>query len=152
MKTVADPVVLESLVARLRSLRSDSPRRWGSLTPQEMLCHLGDSAEMVLQTRPRPKPLDARPRPIVKALGLWTPLRWPHGWRTSPLLDPKADGTRPSEFASDVARAVAGLGGLASARPEALEPVHGVFGPMTLRDWQRWAYKHTDHHLRQFGR
>lgn len=19
------------------------------------------------------------------------------------------------------------------------------------RDWQRWAYKHTDHHLRQFG-
>jgi hypothetical protein len=28
---------------------------------------------------------------------------------------------------------------------------HGRFGTMTTRDWHRWAYRHTDHHLRQFG-
>jgi hypothetical protein len=28
---------------------------------------------------------------------------------------------------------------------------HGAFGPMTPADWHRWAYRHTDHHLRQFG-
>jgi hypothetical protein len=28
---------------------------------------------------------------------------------------------------------------------------HRVFGLMTVADWQRWAYKHADHHLRQFG-
>jgi hypothetical protein len=32
-----------------------------------------------------------------------------------------------------------------------MEAAHGVFGRMTLEDWQRWAYKHADHHLRQFG-
>jgi hypothetical protein len=25
------------------------------------------------------------------------------------------------------------------------------FGTMSSRDWQRWAYRHTNHHLRQFG-
>jgi hypothetical protein len=25
------------------------------------------------------------------------------------------------------------------------------FGAMLPKDWQRWGYRHTDHHLRQFG-
>ena len=67
------------------------------------------------------------------------------------MHDPKADGTRPSDFDRDLVRAIAGLKGIASAAPRDLEPVHGIFGTMSLRDWQRWAYRHTHHHLRQFG-
>jgi hypothetical protein len=67
------------------------------------------------------------------------------------MHDPKADGTRPSVFDADLERAIAGLEGIAAASATALEPVHGVFGTMSVRDWQRWAYRHTDHHLRQFG-
>ena len=151
MKTVADPAVLDGLVARLMALQPGSQRRWGTLTPHEMLCHLGDAASMVLRTRPRKEQLAGRARPIMKALGLWSPLRWPHGWRTNPMHDPKAEGTQPSAFEQDLERALVGLQGIASARPDTLEPVHGFFGTMSLADWQRWAYKHTDHHLRQFG-
>jgi hypothetical protein len=139
------------LVERLGALRPDSRRRWGTLTPHEMLCHLGDAAEMVLCIRPRTEPVAARPRPVVKRLGLWTPIRWPHGWQTNPAHDPRIAGTRPTEFAADLQRALAGLHGLATARREDIEPAHGFFGTMSVRDWQRWAYKHTDHHLRQFG-
>jgi hypothetical protein len=151
MKTVASPQVLGSLVARLQALQPGSRRRWGTLTAHEMLCHLGDSTSMVLRTRPRARPLQVRERPLVKGLGLWSPLRWPHGWATSPMLNPKAGGTQPSVFAQDLVRAIAGLEGIAKAEPDALEPVHGFFGSMSVADWQRWAYKHTDHHLRQFG-
>jgi hypothetical protein len=151
LKTVADPEVLRSLVARLGTVRPDSRHRWGTLTPHEMLCHLGDAAGMVLGTRPRTAPLPRRARPLLKAVALWSPLRWPHGWATNPQHDPRAEGTRPSEFARDLARAVAGVEGIAAAGPGSLEPVHGVFGTMSVADWQRWAYKHTDHHLRQFG-
>lgn len=151
MKTVADPRVLWSLTERLGALRVDSRRLWGTLTPHEMLCHLGDAAEMVLGIRPRRQPARRRRRPVVKWLGLWSPFPWPHGWPTNPLHDPKAEGTRPSEFAKDLARAIAGVEGIAVAAPATLDPVHGFFGEMTLRDWQRWAYRHTDHHLRQFG-
>ena len=28
---------------------------------------------------------------------------------------------------------------------------HPVWGAMSLDDWHAWAYKHHDHHLRQFG-
>ena len=51
MRTVADPEVVRSLKVRLEMLRPDSARRWGTMTPQEMLCHLGDAAAMVLLTR-----------------------------------------------------------------------------------------------------
>jgi hypothetical protein len=106
---------------------------------------------MVLRTRPRTVPISRRDRPIVKALALWAPIPWPHGWPTNPLHDPRAEGTRPSEFTKDLSRAIAGIDGLAAAVPDALDPAHGLSGTMSLRDWQRRAYRHTDYHLRQFG-
>jgi hypothetical protein len=151
MKTVADPSVRDSLIARLRLLTPASQRRWGMLTPHEMLCHLGDASEMVLRTRPRITPIPMRPRPVVRLLGLWTPFRWPHGWKTNPSHDPRIDGTRPSQFDGDLNRAIATLEGIAAAGAGSLEPAHGLFGTMSTGDWQRWAFKHTDHHLRQFG-
>ena len=38
-----------------------------------------------------------------------------------------------------------------TATPEALVDRHPVLGPMTRANWMRWAWLHTDHHLRQFG-
>jgi hypothetical protein len=67
------------------------------------------------------------------------------------MHDPRAEGTRPSMFAKDLARLLAGLDALAAATDGSLEPAHGFFGKMSTKDWQRWAYRHTDYHLRQFG-
>src|SRR5262245_55471689 len=136
MKTVADPFVRSVLIARLSAVRADSTRRWGTLTPHEMLCHLGDATARVLGTRPRPEPIRVPAQPIVKCLALWTPVRWPHGWPTNPSHDPKRAGTRPSVFEMDRARAIAGIEDLAAASAGSLEPVHGVFGTMSVRDWQ----------------
>ena len=152
MKTVGDAHVLRTLVGRLSTVTPDLSRRWGTLSPHEMLCHLGDSVEMVLQIRKREKPIPQRHRRVLKAVGLWTPFRWPHGWKTNPLHDPRDRGTKPSVFDADRARAIASLQQLAAAVPAQLDTAHGLFGVMSLHDWQRWAYKHTDHHLRQFGR
>lgn len=151
MKTVADALVRGALVERLHALHPDSRRRWGTLTPHEMLCHLGDAMAMVLRTRPRRQPVPPRHRRLVKALGLWSPIPWPHGWATNPMHNPRVDGTQPSVFVQDLDRAIAGLEAIAAAAPDTLEPVHGFFGTMSVRDWQRWAYRHADHHLRQFG-
>ena len=152
LRTIADPAVRHDLVTRLSRLTPDTPRRWGLLTAPEMLCHLGDATAMVLRDRPRVVPVGAHPRPLRKALGLWSPLRWPHGLRTSPHYNPHTLGSRPSDFDGDRARVVDGLERLAAASTGVpLEPAHGFFGAMSIRDWQRWAWKHTEHHLRQFG-
>lgn len=150
VKTVANPAVVHSLASRLRALDPASARRWGTLTPHEMLCHLADSQDMVLKIRPRMKPAVAVAHPIAKLLWLWSPLHWPHGWPTNPQFDPRVGGTRPAVFAADRERVIAGLERLAAAAGE-LDPSHGKFGPMSVREWQRWAWRHADHHLRQFG-
>lgn len=38
------------------------------------------------------------------------------------------------------------------AHPANIKYIHPFFGKMTLEEVGRMAYKHTDHHLRQFGR
>jgi hypothetical protein len=57
----------------------------------------------------------------------------------------------PAAFAQDLERAVTLLQQLAAAAPDALVDRHPILGPMTRAHWMRWAFLHTDHHLRQFG-
>jgi DinB family protein len=152
MRTVADEQILSSLVERLQRLRPDTPRHWGTLTAGEMLCHLGDAHESVLGIRVPPGPAASGiPRPIVKWVVLYTPMRWPKGAKTRPGVNPKIDGTRPGDFERDRARAIESLKRLAVAPPSTLSRHHFLFGPMSARDWHRWAYRHVSHHLRQFG-
>ena len=151
VRTIASPAVLQHLIDRLGTLRPDMPRRWGTLTAPEMLCHLGDACQMVTRARPRATPLPALRRPLMKVAGLWLPMPWPHGQQTNPMHDPRAGGTRPGDFEADRTRVTRALTGIANAADGSLEPAHGIFGSMSTRDWQRWAYRHTDYHLRQFG-
>jgi hypothetical protein len=106
---------------------------------------------MVLGERPRHVAVKKRTRRLVKGVVLWSAIPWPHGWPTNPQHNPMVDGTRPTDFGSDLERVVENLQRIATAEPGSLEPAHGLFGHMSARDWQRWAYRHTDHHLRQFG-
>lgn len=148
MRYVTQPGVLGQLVARLGALRPDSPRRWGTMTPGEMLCHLGDAAGNVLneaETRRR------RRRPLVKWVGLYSGIPWPHGVRAPADVDPRARGTRPGDFEGDRRRAIETLRALATAPDQSFRRTHSIFGAMTPRDWHRWAYRHTDYHLKQFG-
>ena len=152
MKTIADEKILNSLVERLRQLSPDTPRRWGTLSPGEMLCHLGDANESVLGTRIPPGPIPSgAPRPVLKWFALYTAVPWPKGVKTRPGVDPKIDGTRPMDFELDRERAIRTLKALAVAEPNTFPAHHFMFGPMSARDWHRWAYRHFAHHLHQFG-
>jgi hypothetical protein len=150
MKTLDQPETLAELKARLRALQPDTPRRWGTLTPGEMLCHLADANAGPLG-RPNPLAFRSWRVPLLKWMALYPPLPWPRGIRTRPEVNPRAKGTKPGVFAADLDRAIAGLEAFAKAEAADLAPDHFVFGPMTVLAWKRWAYRHTDHHLRQFG-
>ena len=86
---------------------------------------------------------------VVKWVALYAPLRWPADIRSSPELEQaEGRGTAPSEFAADLA-ALCDLA-RSAALPGARAP-HPLFGPLSHAAWLRWAWLHTDHHLRQFG-
>ena len=149
MKTVADPTVLRSLTERLAAVRPESLRRWGTLSPHEMLCHLADSFLAMLGDRPASAVDTWLSRSVVRWIALHTSLPWPKGVDTRPEVDPKRHGSKPVEFERDRLRVVELLQRFVQANGQCV--AHPIFGPMTRREWLLWGYGHVDHHLRQFG-
>jgi len=113
-----------------------------------MVVHLGDGAEAALARRPFSAP-SRRASRVLKWIALRLPLPWPHGIRAG--ADPATRAVSANAFTADRDRAVQTLGELAAAPASALAARHPIFGAMSRADWQRWAFLHTDHHLRQFG-
>jgi hypothetical protein len=151
MKTLAREQDQAELLARLGQLRPDSARRWGRMSVHQMVCHLADANRMALGRKAATAPCGLLQRTVVKWVALYAPMRWPPGIVTSPELDQLGVvATPPADFAADLAE-VEALLRLMLADTRQLTLPHPVFGPMSEAAWLRWAYLHTDHHLRQFG-
>jgi hypothetical protein len=135
------------VIARLERLTPAHQRVWGSISCHQMVSHLGDASEAALGNQPF-STSGKRPSRLIKFVALSLPLQWPRGIKSG--ANPGAKALPPDQFAADVGRAVAGLRALAAATT-GLAPAHPIFGPMSASDWHRWAFLHTDHHLRQFG-
>ncbi|HEX6590218.1 MAG TPA: DUF1569 domain-containing protein [Longimicrobiales bacterium] len=138
----------DALLARLALLRADSPRRWGRMTPHQAVCHLSDSMRATLGDWSKPPARTPPMRWLIRSIAFTVPLRWPHGVRTARELDQQRDGTRPVEFERDRAELVTLLRRVASS--DELPP-HPLWGRMSRGMTGRYVWRHTDHHLRQFG-
>lgn len=73
---------------------------------------------------------------------------WPKG--VLPTL-PEMQRTEPAQWSADVAAAEELFTRAAARGREAQWPDHAAFGRLSGREWGWLIYKHTDHHLRQFG-
>jgi hypothetical protein len=151
MKTLARRRDEAEILQRLKCLRPESVRRWGRMSAHQMVCHLNDSFHMAAGHKRVSHTASLRHRTIVKWIALYLPLPWPAGIVTRPEIDQELGGTRPVEFAADVAQLEALLK-LVAGQPRTFDwPPHPIFGRMSHAAWLRWAYLHVDHHLRQFG-
>ena len=149
-QTLANPALRAALVARLERLAPDSSRQWGRMTPHQAICHLSDSFRSMMT----PVAISSIATPfsctVIKWVALNAPMKWPHGVKTMPEVDQEIGGTRPMEFARDRWELEALIAECASRGGDDFQP-HPMFGRMTGREWHRWGWRHTDHHLRQFG-
>lgn len=151
MKTLARPTDKAEILRRLRRVHPESPRRWGRMSAHQMVCHLSDSLRMSTGDKPTRDASSLLYRTVVKWAVLYVPLRWPAGIVTRPEIDQEGAGTKPVDFATDVTQLEALLN-LVTAQPRNFDwQRHPLFGTMSGAAWLRWVYRHTDHHLRQFG-
>jgi hypothetical protein len=152
MKTLARANDKAEVLQRLAALRPDSIRRWGRMTPHQMVCHVTDAYRLMTGERKARRVRGTLPGPVVKWIALYVPLTWPRGIVTTPEFDQELGGTKPAEFGADLAALTTMLDEISRAPSGRFEGVaHPIFGPMSAAAWLRWGYLHADHHLRQFG-
>src|SRR5262249_40506669 len=155
MKTLARSRDTAEILRRLGAVRRDTVPRWGRMSSHQMVCHLSDGYRVLMGERSTALVDSPLPRPLMKWIALYAPVRWPAGLPTTPDLDQDVGGTQPGDFAADIAALAALLDAIAShashRRGRFDGQLHPLFGRMSESAWLRWAYLHADHHLRQFG-
>lgn len=149
MRHLFEPGAAAEIKARLRNLRPDSERQWGTMNPAQALAHCVGGLEQALGDRKPPRMLAGRLmgwaiKPL--ALGNDAPMR-----RNSPTV-PELVVTDARDLDVERERLIALLDRVAAAGPAGCTThPHSFFGRLTGQEWGVLMYKHLDHHLRQFG-
>jgi hypothetical protein len=137
----------DATLARLARLTPDARPAWGRMNAPQMVAHVADALRMAfgdLPTRPKRIPL-LRTFPL-KHLVIYL-LPFPKGAPTAKELVSRA----PGDWASEGRDCRALVERFATERRDRTWPWHPAFGAMSAEQWGIIAYRHTDHHLRQFG-
>jgi hypothetical protein len=148
MSTLAEPKVRTNCCDRIARLDPSAKPKWGRMTARQMVCHLNDSFRVGTGEKYASPATNPFTRTVIKWVALHTAVPWPKNMPTRPEVEQGRGGTPPSDWAHDCAELCASIHAFADRHTFG---VHPIFGKMSQRDWHVWAYRHADHHLRQFG-
>jgi hypothetical protein len=151
MKSLLNSADKKNIFERLSNVRPDSQRRWGRMTPHQMICHLSDSFRSKLGEKENSSVSNIFTRTVMKWGALYAPLPWPHGVKTMPEMDQQIGGTPPDDFERDRRQLEDLIERFIAPEKNVEFHPHPYFGDMSEAEWMRWGYLHCDHHLRQFG-
>jgi hypothetical protein len=135
-----------ALLERAARLTSDSPRKWGRMTADQMLWHVNAQLECALGRR-ECVPIDNLfKRTLIKSVALYGP--WPKG-KAPTAREMAAKGTYDIAHELDRFRELVEAFG---AKPLDSEwNRHPAFGPLTGPQWTLLSWRHANHHLTQFS-
>ena len=149
MDTLFDVAARDRIVARVESLRPDSPREWGTMDVAQTMSHCALALEAatgdaVLKSNFMAKLIG----PLFK------------GWIVGPKPFSQNAPTHPQlvlksarcDFARERTRLLAVVRKFHGAGPaSAAKYRHAFVGKLTGDEWGVVQHKHLDHHLRQFS-
>lgn len=145
-KSLWNPESRKELTERLDRLGPDATPRWGQMSAPQMLAHISDWMAMAageLPTLPRNSIL--RRRLVKRVVIYWLP--FPKGVPTSKELITR----EPLEWSVELCAFRKHLDAYETMDPGRAWPEHPAFGFLTPDAWGVLGYRHTNHHLTQFG-
>ena len=149
MKDIFNQNTIESFKVRIANLSEDSTAQWGKMNVYQMLKHCTENDKMMTGERQFKRLFIGR---IFGKMSL----------KSSTKDDKPLDRNSPTH--PDLV--IKGNGDVATQKQEWIKVlegyytkpsttfegfIHPFFGKMTPQQISIWAYKHIDHHLRQFG-
>ena len=147
MKSIFDKETRDQLVARIHSLNEDSKAKWGKMNVYQMLKHCRLWEEMVQSKQNLKRDFGGR---IFGRIALKVILKDDKPLRQrTPTIPSLVIKETTGDIASEKAKWISNIEQYADfSNPNF---VHIFFGKMTKEQIGYMVYKHTDHHLRQFG-
>ncbi len=146
MRSLFEKEVHEEILRRAKTLKPNSERLWGKMTVEQMLWHISAQLRMGLGE------IKVKPwfNKLISRIAVWTfgvRIPWSQGLMTAKEMknaDPASFEVEMDNFLVTLERFI--------ARPERYKfSPHPIFGDMSREEWGKIAFKHIDHHFRQFG-
>ncbi len=149
MKTIFDPATREELTERIRLLKAKSTPEWGKMNVFQMLKHNTYWNGWILGTEDHAY----KQAFIGKVFGKIALKRMIKDEKPFDKNIPTSDQFKVKEQNGDLESERAQWISLINKYGDYSNPefVHDFFGKMTKEQIGILVYKHTDHHLRQFG-
>ncbi|WP_028978672.1 DUF1569 domain-containing protein [Sporocytophaga myxococcoides] len=148
MKSVFEKATREELIQRINSLGHNNKAKWGKMNVYQMLKHCALWEEMVLFNRRYKRPFTGLllGRFFLKNEMKGKPMR-PNNPTIPELMVRDTSG----DIAKEKSRWISLIQMYESYNFPDNSFIHPFFGKMTKEQIGYHAYKHSDHHLRQFG-
>ncbi|OCX50905.1 hypothetical protein BEL04_19470 [Mucilaginibacter sp. PPCGB 2223] len=146
MKTILDEATRQQVIDRINHLNASCIAQWGKMNVDQMVKHCRLWDQSILNNTPLPRIPISRlfGKLVLKAvLKDDAPLR--RNSPTAPGFKITGDGNIEADKATWIT--------LIQSYPEKAPAtfMHPFFGKMSREQISQLAYKHADHHLRQFG-
>lgn len=148
MKTIFDKEAYNEIITRLDKLSPATQSKWGKMNVAQMLAHCKKPIYLPLSDKKHPRILMGVLLGWMFKTKLYNDEPWKQGLPTAPDFIVKDE----RDFNKEKTELKELIGKLHAAGPSGINPhPHPFFGKFTPAQWGQSAYKHLDHHLKQFG-
>lgn len=147
MKTIFDKTTVNELIDRINSLQANAQAQWGKMNAYQMLRHCTMSEEMFQGKRLYKRLFIGK---LFGRMALNGIMKNEDPMKKNQPTHPDLKITGTGDFKAEREKWI----GLLRVYSVCSNPgfVHPFFGKMTEDEIGKYVYKHTDHHLRQFGK
>ena len=147
-KSLLEKATAEKLIARVKSLHATNKAKWGVMNATEMLLHVNLCNNQILHGDLEYRKSTLKQK-MLRVVALYIAPNFPKNLQTEPRNDTEGI-ISDDEFETQKRRLIKTIAKFAE-RKKPIELTHPAFGNLNTRQWGIAAFKHTDHHLRQFG-
>lgn len=149
MKSLFEAEAYQEILDRIEKLDENAPAKWGKMNVNQMLVHCQKPIELSLGEAIIKKPNIIK-RMLFKMISpaLYNDKPWKEGLPTAQ----EYVITDSYEFETEKEKLKSKINKMSSSKTY-FEPSkkHPYFGKFTADQWGKSAYKHLDHHFKQFG-
>src|SRR5215213_1800083 len=147
MHTLFEPTTANEIINRLQSLQPTTQAKWGKMNVAQMMAHCQAPIEVYFSEKKMKRGFMGLLFGKVAKKKLFSEKPWPKSLPTAKeflIADQK-------EFQKEKDKLVSLINRFATEGYTVTASTHPFFGKMSSQEWALLAYKHLDHHLKQFG-